>query len=183
MARRNELYHWGIKGMKWGVRRYQNPDGTLTAAGKKRYGSGEEGGEEGGEEAPQYAPKASRKQASEYTDDELRAQISRMQMEKQYRELAGQTNIRADDPNKELKLERERLQLQRDVKNLKKEINGGQTFVKTVFNNASQQALSKMMTGAMLYAGKKTVMSLFNNPDLANAVGTGSLEKEKKDDK
>lgn len=31
-----ELYHWGIKGMKWGVRRYQNKDGTLTAAGKKR---------------------------------------------------------------------------------------------------------------------------------------------------
>jgi hypothetical protein len=32
-----ELYHWGIKGMKWGVRRYQNKDGTLTNAGKKRY--------------------------------------------------------------------------------------------------------------------------------------------------
>lgn len=33
----NELYHYGKKGMKWGVRRYQNKDGTLTAAGKKRY--------------------------------------------------------------------------------------------------------------------------------------------------
>ena len=32
----NELYHWGIKGMKWGVRRYQNKDGTLTPAGKRR---------------------------------------------------------------------------------------------------------------------------------------------------
>ena len=31
-----ELYHYGIKGQKWGVRRYQNPDGSLTAAGKKR---------------------------------------------------------------------------------------------------------------------------------------------------
>lgn len=33
----NELYHHGIKGQKWGVRRYQNPDGSLTAAGRKRY--------------------------------------------------------------------------------------------------------------------------------------------------
>ena len=32
-----ELYHWGIKGMKWGQRRYQNKDGSLTPAGKKRY--------------------------------------------------------------------------------------------------------------------------------------------------
>ena len=31
------LVHWGIKGMKWGVRRYQNSDGSLTPAGKKRY--------------------------------------------------------------------------------------------------------------------------------------------------
>lgn len=33
----NELTHWGVKGMKWGVRRYQNKDGSLTPAGKKRY--------------------------------------------------------------------------------------------------------------------------------------------------
>lgn len=31
------LKHYGVKGMKWGVRRYQNEDGTLTAAGKERY--------------------------------------------------------------------------------------------------------------------------------------------------
>ena len=33
-----ELYHHGIKGQKWGIRRFQNPNGTLTEIGKKRYG-------------------------------------------------------------------------------------------------------------------------------------------------
>lgn len=180
MVRDEELYHWGIKGMKWGVRRFQNPDGSLTPAGKKRYGTKD--GE--GEEKPNYAPKAPKKNASDYTDDELRTQINRMQMEKQYRDLAGQTNVREDDPNKELKLQRERLQLQRDVKNLKKEINSGQTFVGSVLSDAGKRALTTMATGAMLYMGKQTVKALFNNPDLANAVGKGSLDKEekKKDD-
>ena len=34
----DELRHFGIKGQKWGVRRYQNPDGTWTEEGKARYG-------------------------------------------------------------------------------------------------------------------------------------------------
>lgn len=34
----SEIYHHGILGQKWGVRRFQNPDGSLTEAGKKRYG-------------------------------------------------------------------------------------------------------------------------------------------------
>ena len=37
MYKNDELMHYGVKGMKWGVRRYRNKDGSLTTTGKKRY--------------------------------------------------------------------------------------------------------------------------------------------------
>ena len=43
----NELYHHGIKGQKWGVRRFQNKDGSLTPAGKERYSKANQPKEKG----------------------------------------------------------------------------------------------------------------------------------------
>ena len=53
-TRQGELYHHGIKGQKWGVRRFQNKDGSLTPAGKKRYDDGVVGGRKYGVKKKYY---------------------------------------------------------------------------------------------------------------------------------
>lgn len=80
----NVLAHYGIRGMKWGVRRYQNKDGSLTAAGKKRYSG--DGGNAGITKST-TSSSSGRKKVSEMTDDELNRAVRRLQLEQQYRQL------------------------------------------------------------------------------------------------
>jgi tetrahydrodipicolinate N-succinyltransferase len=67
------LEHHGIKGQKWGIRRFQNKDGTRTSAGKRRY-------------SEDYTKAHSRKSVKEMSDQELRERNNRLQMEQQYRQ-------------------------------------------------------------------------------------------------
>ena len=71
-----ELYHFGTRGMKWGIRRYQNEDGSLTEAGKRRYGSVENFNRQ----------QLMKKKARNMTDDELKQVIARKELEAKYRE-------------------------------------------------------------------------------------------------
>lgn len=70
------LMHYGIVGQKWGIRRYQNEDGTLTEEGKLRYN-------EGTPESETWR----KNEAEHLTDAELRRRNNRLQMERQYRDL------------------------------------------------------------------------------------------------
>lgn len=79
------LEHHGIIGMKWGVRRYQNKDGSRTAAGKKREKSNR--ADEPTHE--DYNKAHNSKSVKSMSDAELRNRLNRLQMEKQYKQLSN----------------------------------------------------------------------------------------------
>lgn len=113
----NELMHWGVKGMRWGIRRYQNKDGSLTQAGKKRYDK--EMGKLKAEEkilkkrqktqdklnkleakrkevkalregktiSKEPEKKPAKRSIKDLSDDELRAVVNRLTLEQQYERL------------------------------------------------------------------------------------------------
>ena len=92
----NELYHHGVKGQRWGIRRYQNKDGTLTPAGRKRAdklrnqylkltGKKQLRGDKS-KQSSQTSEKS--KSISEMSDAELQQVINRKRLEQQYLQLS-----------------------------------------------------------------------------------------------
>lgn len=83
------LEHHGILGQKWGVRRFQRPDGTRTAAGKKR--------------AKQYQTVSQEanellKNRNKYSDQELQSKVNRLNNAARLRDLAGRDPEKKGSP-------------------------------------------------------------------------------------
>lgn len=87
----DELYHHGVLGQRWGFRRYQNPDGTLTPAGRRRANKlAEKYAKVTGKKliikkrSVQGNEKQKPKTISEMSDQEIQAKINRMRLEDTY---------------------------------------------------------------------------------------------------
>lgn len=99
------FYHYGIKGQKWGVRRFQNEDGSLKPAGRKRYSDDSESKKQNrsffsrldqktsikkktssssSEKKEENKEEPKKKSVSEMTDQELRSAIDRKRLEQEY---------------------------------------------------------------------------------------------------
>ncbi len=163
----NYLQHHGIMGMKWGVRRYQNRDGTLTNAGKKRYDREMEKLKKeervlknkqrtqakfdkleskrkevealkGAKPSKKSNGEKPKKSVKDFSDSELRDIISRLEMEKKYRDLTAAGTSK------------------------------GKSFVKNILEKSGKNITTQFTTYILGKGVNKVFASMFDDPSIVN---------------
>ena len=143
-----ELYHHGVKGMKWGVRKDKTSNGSTTkTAGKKKAGSGRSWlfGKKKTKKSQveSTSPKPPKKKTiNELSDDELRQRINRLQMEKQLKDLMAAENA--------------------------KQKSKGKAFVMDVIEKSGKNIATQLVTYALGKGVNAAFKDVFNDPAIVN---------------
>lgn len=184
-----ELTHHGIRGMKWGRRRYQNPDGSLTPAGRKRYGVEAGNQRSSAQLARNQATKASSpkpiskkkspdddipeenryltKKARSMTDAEIDKAIARLQKEETFKRLSPEEKERAQ-------------KAVNDMSYRKKSLNEmSNEDIQRALDRANLERQYRQAYPEQVSAGKKFIRSLANDviTPAAKSAGKDFLEK------
>lgn len=160
-----ELTHWGIKGMRWGVRRYQRKDGTLTKAGERRREKlenelkqlkGPKKRDASGKfvsDKPKTEEKKKPKTLADMSDDELRKFVTRKALERDAITVSSQLD--ALNPPK---------------------VSKGKKFMSSVFNDVLAPAMKNVAKDTLMKVATKELNKHLGLDEKANP-----LEKMAKD--
>lgn len=170
------LEHYGIKGQKWGIRRFQNKDGSLTKDGLKRYSDAAsnaaskvgkavaEGGKKLGEAAGKAATAAKDKIVEKHAERKEEKRIEKL-MSKPIRKLTEEERIERMD--RKMK-EKELLSLEKNVRELDSStMSKGRKFC--------EDLVTKVAIPSVLSAGEKQ-LTAFLNKKLGDALGLGEKD-------
>ena len=164
----NELYHHGILGMKWGIRRFQNSDGSLKPAGEKRYNSGD----------GNNTPKISRSEKKKRTAALEKAREAKNA--KKELELKKEQILRSGKPreilknknlftNEELRKAIERFDLEKQISDVHtRQISRGQKIAMDILEGSTKNIGGQTLTYLMGTAVNKAFESKFNDPSIVN---------------
>lgn len=185
-----ELYHHGVKGQKWGQRRYQNKDGSLTALGRKRLGltGNNEPSYFQRRKADRIAKKAAAAKAKEEVskctaEEKLADKKAKVLDSRSAKELYKNAHLFSDA---ELESARKRLELEKTVQDLSdKEIGQGKRFMDKL-SDRSNTVTTTIASVGELYNNVARVYNSFTGKDLPiidfKAKSKSAAEKSKEVD-